>query len=83
MAVKIYKVPVKFRANMKWHEVSKFVRAVSVQDAVELIYSEIGSKHRVKRGLIKIDQEGIKEVGINEVTDPYIVALSQITKIES
>ena len=51
----------------------KEVRALKPEDAVEMIYKELGSKHRAKRFQIKILE--VKEISPEEVTDPIIKKL--------
>lgn len=52
----------------------KEIRALKPEQAVERIYKEIGSKHRVKRFQIKILK--VEEVSIEEITDPAIRKLT-------
>ncbi|MEM2336998.1 MAG: 50S ribosomal protein L18Ae [Candidatus Bathyarchaeia archaeon] len=48
----------------------KEVIAIKPEHAVEKIYMELGSKHRVKRFQIKINE--VKEIAHNQVEDPLI-----------
>jgi large subunit ribosomal protein LX len=43
------------------------------EDAIEKIYSEIGSKHHVKRTSIKIVE--VSEISVDEVQDPILQAV--------
>ncbi len=51
------------------------VRAMRVEDALEKLYKDIGSKHRVKRFQIRVSS--IREVETEEVEDPIIRKLSE------
>ena len=64
-SVKTYHIRGEFKKKKKKITFCKYVRAVSIEDALEQIYSVVGSKHRVKRNLILIDKKNIKEI-----TDP-------------
>lgn len=48
----------------------KEVVALKLEHAIEKVYTELGSKHRVKRFHIKIDK--VEEIAPNEVEDPLI-----------
>jgi large subunit ribosomal protein LX len=48
----------------------KEVLAVKPEHAVEKVYTELGSKHRVKRFHIKINR--VEEIPPSEVEDPII-----------
>ena len=48
----------------------KEVVALKPEHAIEKVYTELGSKHRVKRFHIKIDK--VEEIALNEVEDPLI-----------
>ena len=51
----------------------KYVRALNVEDALELVYSIVGSKHRVKRNLIYIDSKNIREITNPEEINDVVV----------
>ncbi len=53
---------------------SKEIRALKPEQAVERIYKEIGSKHRVKRFQIKILK--VEEIKVDEITDPTVRKLT-------
>lgn len=52
----------------------KEIRALKPEDAIEQIYKDIGSKHRVKRFQIKI--KGVKEISLEEIESPLIRKLT-------
>jgi len=54
----------------RWFKFSKDVIAESEKDALERVYSVMGSKHGIKRRLIKI--KAIKEIGVEESEDPVV-----------
>ncbi len=55
-----FRVTGKFRSGMRWMPFTKVVEAHNENFAIEKVYSLIGSNHKVKRNLIKI--EGIELV---------------------
>lgn len=68
--VKVFRVTGEIRKpNLKTH-FRKEVIAVKPEHAIEKVYTELGSKHRVKRFHIKIDK--VEEIALNEVEDPLI-----------
>ena len=52
---------------------TKEYKAMKEEDAIEKIYSEIGSKHHVKRTSIKIVE--VSEISVDEVQDPILQAV--------
>jgi len=51
-------------------------RATSEENALEKAYSEIGSRHRVKRDRIFIEKDGgINEISVEEAREPEIAEL--------
>jgi len=64
-SVKTYHIRGEYKRKKNLIPFGKYVRAVSEEDALEQVYSILGSKHRVKRNLIFVDKKDIKEV-----TDP-------------
>ncbi|WP_461864875.1 50S ribosomal protein L18Ae [Thermococcus sp.] len=74
MEVKVYLIKGIFERNGKREEFRKEYRAVKKEDALELVYSEIGSKHRVKRNKIWI--ESVEEIKPEEARDPVVKKLS-------
>ena len=49
----------KFKAGVQWEKFTKEVEANNPKNAEERVLSDFGSRHRVPRGLIKI--ESVKE----------------------
>jgi len=62
-----------------WHKFTVYVRALREQDALEKVFSELGSRHKLKRKHIRI--ESIRAVSPEEVNDARVLALSQATKV--
>ncbi len=54
----------------KWHKFTKDVIAEDDTSALERVYSVMGSKHGIKRRLIKI--EDVKEIAPDESEDPVV-----------
>ena len=54
----------------QWVKFTKDVRALKVEDAIEKVLSEIGSKHKVKRCNIKI--EAIYEIPVEYSREKYL-----------
>ena len=74
MNTKIFRVQGKFMMGQGLKHFTKELKAISEDDIREKIYSEFGSKHRIGRSKIFIDD--IKEISIEESVDPIIKALS-------
>ncbi len=74
MKTKIFRVQGKFMMGRGLKHFTKELKAISEDDIREKIYSEFGSKHRIGRSKIFIDD--IKEISIEESVDPIIKALS-------
>ena len=74
MKVKVYRVKGTFERNGKRERFTKEFRALKEEHVRELIYSDIGSKHRVPRN--KINIEKIEEIDPNEAQDPIVRKLS-------
>ena len=55
------------------------VTALSPEHAVEKIYSELGSRHKVSRKHIRIEK--VEEIKLEEVESEHIKALLSIDKI--
>jgi large subunit ribosomal protein LX len=60
----IYEVKGKYRAekvNKIWRSFSKFIESENEKNAVEWVYSLMGSEHGLTRNLIKIDEVKVIE----------------------
>ena len=65
--MKAYKVSGSFMMGTKWMKYSREVAAVDEAGAKERIFSDLGSKHKVRRRYIKIDE--VAEVPVDQVED--------------
>lgn len=61
----------------RWMKFAKEIRALNPEHALEKLYSEMGSRHKVKRANIRIVD--IKEIGVEEARSKYIRDLAQLT----
>ena len=73
--VKVYRVSGKIRKPNLKTEFSKEIRAIKPEDAVEQVYTLIGSKHRVRRFQMSITK--VEEIGLDEVQDLIIRKLTE------
>lgn len=72
--VKVFRVIGEIRKPNFRTDFRKEVRALKPEDAVEKIYMELGSKHRVKRFQIKIVK--VEEIGPEEIESPLVKKLT-------
>ena len=54
---------------------SKDIRALKSEDAVEKVYTDLGSQHKAKRFHVKINS--VKEISLEETEDIIIHELSE------
>ena len=71
--MKVFKVSGEIQKPNLKTSFKKEVIALKPEHAVEKVYAELGSKHRVKRVHIKI--LGVEEVPSQEIEDPLIKKL--------
>jgi large subunit ribosomal protein LX len=71
--VKIFRVRGWFRQGYQKQTFMKELPAISEKHALERVYSEVGSKHKVKRNLINIEE--VTEIKPEDVKDPRVAAL--------
>lgn len=62
----------------EWRNFTIYVRALKPEHALERVYSELGSRHKLRRRHIKIEE--VKEVPLEEVEDLAIIRLSQLER---
>ena len=72
--VKVFRVIGEIRKPNFQTGFRKEVRALKPEDAVEKIYMELGSKHRVKRFQIRI--VGVEEISPGEIESPLVRKLT-------
>ncbi len=58
---------------MRWQRFSLELPATKPSEAVEIAYSELGSRHKLKRSMIKIEE--VREVGKDEVKRTEVLQL--------
>lgn len=74
MQAQIFRISGTYKGKRGPVEFSKEVRALQEEDAIELLHTDLGSKHRIRRGAISVTKvEVIKS--IEEVKDPVILRL--------
>ncbi len=74
IGVKVFRVKGTFKEKEDKLKFVKEIRALNEEDAKEIIYSEIGSNHKVKR--IHITFEELKAIDPKKAADPVIRYLS-------
>lgn len=72
--VKVFRVVGRINKPNFKTDFRKEIRALKPEHAVERIYKEIGSRHRVKRFQIKILK--VEEISADEITDPNVKKLT-------
>lgn len=63
----------------RWQKFRVEVRALTEAQALEKVYSELGSRHKVRRSNIKI--LGVRELRPEEVTRKHVKDLSTLTRM--
>lgn len=72
--VKVFRVIGEIRKPNFQTDFRKEVRALKPEDAVEKVYMDLGSKHRVKRFQIKIVK--VEEISPEEIESPLVKKLT-------
>jgi large subunit ribosomal protein LX len=73
--VKVFRVIGKIRKPNFQTEFRKEVRALKPEDAVEKVYMELGSKHRVRRYQMTISK--VQELSPEEIEDVLVKKMTQ------
>jgi len=76
MEIKIFRISGKFRMGEELQIFTKEFRAVSKENGLEKLYTDLGSKHKVKRNRIIIDE--IKEIKPEEAENVYVKEMSGV-----
>ncbi|MEE8358416.1 MAG: 50S ribosomal protein L18Ae [Candidatus Hydrothermarchaeales archaeon] len=76
METKIFRISGKFRMGEELQIFTKEFRAVSKESGIEKLYTDLGSKHKVKRNRIIIDK--IKEITPEEAENVYVREMSGV-----
>ncbi len=71
--VAIYRVVGRMRVGTQWQRFSLELVATKPSEALETAYSLLGSRHKLKRGMIRI--EDIREVSKEEVKRTEVLQL--------
>lgn len=71
--IKIFRVKGWFKQGYEKQAFTQELPALSEKQALERIYSEVGSKHKIKRHLINIEE--VTEIKLEEVKDPRVAAM--------
>ncbi len=74
--VKIFRIKGKFQMGNVMQPFTKEIRALKKEHAIEIVMSDLGSKHKVKRRKIKIDE--VKEISKEEVQDQFLKSFIEI-----
>ena len=69
-SVKIFRISGSFKKRRETTSFSREFLALTEENAKDKLFSQLGSKNRIKRGQIKI--HSVKQVPFEEVTDPLI-----------
>jgi len=72
--VKVFRVIGEIRKPNFQTDFRKEVRALKPEDAVEKVYMDLGSRHRVKRFQIKIVK--VEEISPEEIESPLVKKLA-------
>ena len=75
MIIKIFRINGEISRPDYQTSFTKEVRAMKPEDAIEKVYTEIGSQHRVKRVHLKI--LSIQEIQLDEVKNIIVRKLSE------
>ncbi|UCF08957.1 MAG: 50S ribosomal protein L18a [Thermoplasmata archaeon] len=66
--MKAYRVSGRFKMGDRWQDFTKEVAGEDDERVKEVVFSILGSKHRVRRSKIQITD--VKEIAHDEVKDP-------------
>ena len=71
--IKIFRIKGWFKQGYEKQTFTRELPAISEKQALERVYSEVGSKHKIKRNLINIEE--VTEIKPGEVKDPRVAAM--------
>jgi large subunit ribosomal protein LX len=71
--IRIFRIRGWFRQGLSVQRFTREQLALSEQNALERLFSEFGSRHKLKRNQIHIDE--VIEIKPEEVEDPRVLAL--------
>ncbi len=80
--VKVYRVRgrmlISHDSFPEWRAFTVYVRALKPEHVLEKVYSDLGSRHKLRRKHIRIEE--VREVPLEEVDDISIIRLSQLER---
>ncbi len=80
--VKIYRVEgymlISHDRNPRWQKFRKEVLAIKPEHAIERVYSELGSVHKLRRKHIRITR--VREISPDEACDQSLVAILSLKR---
>jgi len=71
--IKIFRIKGWFKQGYEKQTFTRELPAISEKQALERVYSEVGSKHKIKRNLINIEE--VTEIKPEDVKDPRMAAM--------
>lgn len=71
--MQVYRVAGWFKQGFNRQNFTRELIAITKEQALERIYSEFGSRHKLKRNQINIEE--VTEIRVEEITDPKILAM--------
>jgi LSU ribosomal protein LX len=63
----------------EWRKFRVYLRALKPSDALERVYSELGSRHKLRRRHIRVNS--VREVPLEEVDDIRVLKLASLERI--
>lgn len=79
MEVKVFRVSGKMFVRNAWQKFSIELTGLKREHVIEEVYSLLGSRHKLKRSHIKIEE--VREISPNEVENPNIRKLLILDRI--
>ncbi len=74
MEVKNYRIEGEMLIGGEWQKFVFETRALKPEHALERMYSELGSRHKLKRAHIRV--KSIQEIPPDELRNPYIRSIA-------
>ncbi|MHA2223879.1 MAG: 50S ribosomal protein L18Ae [Candidatus Hodarchaeales archaeon] len=75
VSVKIFRISGSFKQRRQITPFSKELCALTEEQAKDKLYSEFGSRNRIKRRQVQI--ASINEISPDEITDPFVLKLTK------
>lgn len=77
--VKVFKVTGLMKIRREWQKFSLEIADVKKENAIERVYSLLGSRHKLKRAHIRILE--VKEINLEEIRNPRLRELMSVDRI--